>query len=131
MTHQYTIDQTQYEAYGKLVVSWVQDPSTAPQDLAAFRQIIKTLQGDIHPGVKDFRLIVGTTDTIILRLPPKELVNQMLTQLENKKIGYTLPEFYQKHAFVNAVPKVKDDDSEGKKALYHCRIADYSLGQCG
>jgi hypothetical protein len=120
------------ERWGKLVKSWatgrnyLQDGKSypVPKNLAEFRQQCSDAQvgATIPAHITGLTVTQTTKETLFIRLPPKELVEDSEQTLQTQP--YTLPPFY-KRIFGGNDPVVDD-----KLRLHAERIGDYTMSNC-
>jgi len=124
--------------WGKLVRSWAtgvnhvvpgKPAPTPPQTLDDLKeQCQKAGIGISIPSfVTGLQLVRMPKDTLTLRLPAKELVEEVERDLKASGAKYPIPQYYDE-AYGMALD-VPDPDERVK--LQTCRIGDYSISLCG
>lgn len=116
-----------YEAFGKLILEWTQNPASRPATLDEFKQKVAGIVGlPLPEWIKNVGFVDSDT-TLLIRLPPKELLKQALAELAATTESYKLPRFYGERLLDGAPP----DTPEGNIRLFHMRLGDYSISMCG
>lgn len=125
-----------YENWGKLVKSWatgedyVQNGHRYPVPTTLDemkRQLAAANTGLTLPArIQKLQVVVGRSDTLLLRLPPPDLVKASEKRLAAD--DYALPAFYNDHYDGAAPTPLPDRDARMK---FHAqRIGDYSIANC-
>ncbi len=125
-----------YENWGKLVKTWATGEDyiqnghkyPVPKTLSEVKQQLAAANtGLTLPArVRKLKVVVGRSDTLLLRLPPPDLVRASETRLAQQ--DYPLPPFYIDH-FNGAVP-MPLPDKEARMKFHAKRIGDYSIAHC-
>lgn len=78
----------------------------------------------IPDSITHFKFIQHSEDHLVLKLPPKALVQQSVDEFGVQSGGepYPLPAFYR--------PKVVHNDPESNREFFGFRISDYMTGLC-
>ncbi|MBL6078612.1 hypothetical protein JMJ56_11390 [Belnapia sp. T18] len=124
-----------YENWGKLIKTWATGNDyvgngheyPVPETLDEVkRQLAAANTGLTLPArIQKLQVVVGRSDTLLLRLPPPDLVEASEKRLAKK--DYALPGFYNDH-FGCVAPALPDKDARMK---FHAqRIGDYSIANC-
>ena len=93
---------------------------------------LKQLWLDFHIGPEpDGRItrvehVQPDANTLLIRIPAKELVEEFESEMEASGAEYEIPEFYNQ--FYHAVLEVPDPKERVR--LQKLRIGDYSIGMC-
>ncbi|MBZ9709316.1 hypothetical protein LB543_21560 [Mesorhizobium sp. ESP7-2] len=118
------IQTLNFEAAGRKVVQWAQDPSTRPRDLAEFKAQLDGLVV-VPDRYKEIQIVQGYDHVFFLRLPPNNQVTQSQKKLQTEQGGmtdYGIPDFYF-DAILEKVPFNRD-------SFFYSRIADYTIRGC-
>jgi hypothetical protein len=137
-------DKTNWVNWGKLIKTWATGKNyfkdgkqyPVPNTLAAFRE--QLLQANVKMTIPDWvqsiQFVQGYDQSLIVRLPPKEMVVAAEKELEDLarahggQAAYPLPEFYGKEAW-SAKRQTKFDIDE--LLTFHCeRIGEYTINNC-
>ena len=92
------IDVSDYIEMGRLVAQWVTEPETQPTSVADLR---RQLQGiaTVPPTIRSFEFGQSTLDHLVLRLPPREVIEEGIERMTDPMADgrYPLPQFYDDH----------------------------------
>lgn len=126
-----TMPITNWQAWGKLVITWARDPAARPKNVQELnQQMAKANVGGSFSETQFSRVAFGQApdpQTIQLFLPTAAAVDAAIKNLTSGG-SWVLPDFYSLHAFDGAPVHVKDAD---KIRFLEERIGDYAIGQCG
>ena len=125
-----------YENWGKLMKTWatgedyVQNGHAfpVPQTLEEVKEQLRMAQtGVVLPArIQHLEVVKGRSDTLLLRLPPPDLVKASEQRLATG--DYTLPAFYNEHYDGQAPTALPD---KAARLKFHAqRIGDYSIANC-
>lgn len=111
---------TDYVGFGKLIADWATGDKPQPKDIDDMRKQCKDV-AHIPDRLKNLELVQSTLDTLVIKIPPKEMVE------ESKRIipslaSYPTPAYYYQK-FING-------SSMSNEEFLYARIADYTIGQC-
>jgi hypothetical protein len=104
---------------GRKVAEWAKDPASRPKTVTEFRQQLL----DVDPGATIPDRITGvlfvqpTWDTLVVRLPTKELIEESERNMSRTPAKYKMPDFYSK-------------TSLSALELLYSRIGDYTISEC-
>ncbi|WP_043337228.1 hypothetical protein [Belnapia moabensis] len=125
-----------YENWGKLIKSWATGDDyvrnghqyPVPKTLDEVkRQLAAANTGLTLPArIQKLQVVVGRSDTLLLRLPPPDLVKASEKRLATE--DYALPAFYNEH-YDGASPTPLPD-KEARMKFHAQRIGDYSIANC-
>ncbi len=122
---------TNWENWGKLVISWAKDPSKRPRTVAELNQQMarENVGGSFSEEEFQRVSICQAPDdvTIQLFLPTAKAVDRAVAFLKGGG-RWVLPDFYSRDAFGGAPVNVKEAD---KLKFLAERIGEYAIGQCG
>lgn len=131
------VKPSDYVKWGKLVKAWAtgdakyldgQPVPPVPRSVGEVRQACEDIGLEIEIPVSITGLVViqQSKNTMVLFLPPKDLIKDAERELERGG-NYDVPLFYNE-AYGNRPPNV----AEGAKLSFHAgRIGDYSIAMCG
>lgn len=132
-----------FMAWGKLVKTWATGEDYVkngkgtyprPKDLNEFRAQVESAgcEMTIPDRIKTLSMIPGDTETLVVRLPPGEMVkdseaaiDQLLKILRTSK--YPLPSFYD--MAWGTQPQVSFDE-EGLLCFHASRLGEYTINNC-
>jgi hypothetical protein len=109
---------------GVKFIEWSLDPSTRPPDgdMQAFEEQMKDiLKFPLPKHFTKVQIIQCPLDTVLLRLPPKELVQDTTTNLPPHG-DYPLPDFYAE--------RLIDGEHTDNQEFFRFRIGDYTIAFC-
>jgi hypothetical protein len=129
-----------YLRLGKLIKTWATgvsyftddsppisiDQLPVPRSLDDFKRQCALVRAEvvIPDSISGITFVAHSSDTMVIKLPPKERVEAKEGELSQPGGSYPFPDFY-KH-FLNG------DLTEAQKLQAHaCRIGDYSISMCG
>lgn len=119
-----TILVDKYPEVGAVFVRWVQDPESRPTNVEELQAQLSGLAEIDTKIIKYVKFVDTPMDTALFRLPPREMVEKTLAWAAggNTNIsGYVLPDYYDiDTSSLNLTPL----------ELFHCRIGDYTTGEC-
>ena len=119
------IDVADFIEMGRLVAQWTVDPDTRPRDVA---ELADQLDGIavVPERIKHIEFVQGTLDTLVLRLPVKEMLEESL-EVMSDPMGdgrYPLPQFYADYYRPGFGPVMTPLDT------LLARVGDYTIAQC-
>jgi hypothetical protein len=127
---------TNHEAWGRLVKTWatgkdyVGDGSEypLPKTIDDFKEQLARAQvfANVPEWAKTIRFVGSETDEIVVRLPPKYMIEDSETILSQPGGSYPIPDFY-KRIFNGMDPVVPESD---RMRLHAERIGDYTVSVC-
>jgi hypothetical protein len=127
---------TNHEVWGKLVKTWatgvnyLEDGNEypLPKTIKEFKQQLATAQcfANVPEWAKTIRFDLPDAGEIVVRLPPKEMIEAAETALTQAGGSYPIPDFY-KRIFKGMDPVVPDAD---RLKVHAERIGDYTIGSC-
>jgi hypothetical protein len=92
------IDVADYIEMGRLVAQWVTEPETRPTDVDDLRRQLDGV-AVVPPSIKSFEFAQSTLDHLVLRLPPREIIEEGIERMTDPMTDgrYPLPQFYADH----------------------------------
>jgi len=113
--------------FGRLIIELALDHSKIPaeHEQAKIRAMLQANGAIIPPEVKHIKIVPQAVDSVIITVPPTELMEQTLAQLSaDTDAGaiYPLPAAYELMA--------RDMFEGSLEDFYEVRVADYTLGFC-
>ena len=111
-----------HKAFGKMVVDWSLHPETRPQNLAALKAACAEMLR-IPARIKNLTFVDVPLDTMVVRVPNKDMVEEAVHRFENDPTSrdYPAPAFYKTIGSATSPPALE---------TMYSRIADYTIGQC-
>jgi len=108
-----------YALLGRKVAEWAKDPASRPRTVAEFRkQLLDVDKGATIPDrITGVLFVQPTWDTLVIRLPTKELIEESEANMNPTDAIYMVPEFY-KNTSLSALE------------LLYSRIGDYTISEC-
>jgi hypothetical protein len=87
-----------YVEMGRLVAQWVTEPESRPADVAELRRQLDGI-AVVPPTIRSFEFAESTLDHFVLRLPPKEMIEEGIERMTDPMADgrYPLPQFYADH----------------------------------
>lgn len=125
-----------FENWGKLMKTWATGEDyvqnghrfPVPRTLEEVKEQLRMAQtGVVLPArIQHLEVVQGRSDTLLLRLPPPDLVKASEQRLEAG--DYSLPAFYNAHYDGQAPTPLPD---KAARLKFHAqRIGDYSIANC-
>ena len=125
-----------YENWGRLMKTWATGEDyvknghefPVPQTLDEVRWQLAAAQTglELPARIQCLQVVVGRSDTLLLRLPPPDLVKGSEARLAAE--DYALPAFYNEHYDGQAPTPLAD---KAARMRFHAqRIGDYSIANC-
>jgi hypothetical protein len=92
------IDVADYIEMGRLVAQWVTEPETRPTDVHDLRRQLSGI-AVVPPSIRSFEFAQSTLDHLVLRLPPREMIEEGIERMTDPMADgrYPLPQFYADH----------------------------------
>jgi hypothetical protein len=120
------VEIVNYEAFGEKVKAWAKGTAPIPATVEEFKnQLAEANVGaKIPQQLKNVKFVQGDEETLIVRLPAKQMVEDSEQKLSSPGASYPLPPLYEK--VFAAKPKIDD-----LLAFHAARVADYTIAQCG
>lgn len=113
--------------FGRFIMELALDHSKIPlpHEQAKIRALLQANGAIIPPEVKNITIVAQEVDSVIITVPPTELMEQTLAQLSAETDAgaiYPLPAAYEL--------MVRDMFEGSLEDFYEVRVADYTLGFC-
>jgi hypothetical protein len=119
------VEVVNFRAFGDKVKAWARGADPLPQTIDEFASQLADadIGVKIPKGIKHVRFVQDDAETLVVKLPCRELLEQGEAAIAKAGGDYPLPSFYER-AFA-AKPQVKD-----KQAFHAERIGDYAIATC-
>ncbi|MFI5011938.1 MAG: hypothetical protein ACHQAY_06295 [Hyphomicrobiales bacterium] len=127
---------TNHEVWGKLVKTWATGKNyledgndyPVPKTIEEFKEQLATAQifANVPEWAKSIRFVNPEIDEIVVRLPPKHMIEDTESLIDQPGWTYPIPDFY-KRIFNGMDPVVPFAD---RLKLHAERIGDYTLSLC-
>ena len=122
------ISVTDYQLLGQKIVEWTLDPGTRPRTIAEFEyQLTGALTVVDKTKTTKLNFIDTPLDTILIRLPPREILQQAKDTYSNTSLlvdQYDFPSYYE-------IDIVKQKAMGTKPAdLFYASVGDYTTSEC-
>jgi hypothetical protein len=119
------VEVVNFRAFGEKVKAWARGTEPLPQTIDAFAAQLAAadIGVTIPDSIKHVRFVQDDAETLVVKLPCRELLEQGEAAIANSGGDYPLPSFYER-TFA-AKPHVKD-----KQAFHAERIGDYAIATC-
>jgi hypothetical protein len=110
---------------GRLVAQWSVDPATRPGNVAELKDQLDGI-AVVPQRVKNIEFVQGSLDTLVVRLPVKEMLEESLERMTDPMgdTRYPLPQFYSDHYRPGFGPVMTPLDT------LLARVGDYTIAQC-
>ncbi len=124
-----------YQAWGRLVKSWVKDPALQPKSLANFKtEVLKVDPSAKFPAqYTDLQFMpTSSTDSVLrIRLPPLDLLQ--LSEDELKTKPYDLPPFYPDLMYNSNLQNDTPPPAPSpvRMVFHDNRVGEYTIKFCG
>jgi hypothetical protein len=124
--------------WGKLVKSWATGknyvnpgapPIPIPRTLDELKERAREIELSITfpDGMVGLAVIQYSPQTVVIKLPPKAMVEDTETKLNEPGAKYPMPKFYEDFFQTSLPPLLHDQLFQ----LHAARIGDYSIRNCG
>ena len=92
------VDVADYIEMGRMVAQWVTEPATRPTSVAELRRQLDGI-AVVPPSIQSFEFAQSTLDHLVLRLPPREVIEEGIERMTDPMADgrYPLPQFYADH----------------------------------
>jgi hypothetical protein len=127
---------TNHERWGKLVKTWatgtnyLEDDNVypLPATMDEFKEQLAKAQvfANVPERFKSIKFVSSDQETILVRLPPKVMIEDSESLLNQPGATYPLPPFY-KRLFNGIDPVIPEDE---KFRVHAERIGDYTISVC-
>ena len=122
------ISVTDYASLGKKIVEWTLNPETRPRTIDEFEyQLVGALKVVDKTKTTKVNFIDTPLDTILIRLPPREILQEAKDTYSNPKLPidqYDFPSYYE----------IDLDKLKGKGTtpaeLFYASVGDYTTSEC-
>lgn len=119
------IEVADFIEMGRLVAEWSTNPKSRPANVA---ELVDQLDGiaTVPERIKHVEFVQSTLDTLILRLPVKEMLEESIDRMSDPMATsqYPLPQFYADHYRPGFGPVMTSLDT------LLARVGDYTIAQC-
>ena len=106
--------------FGKKIAEWAKFPGSRPATPDDMRAQCKDL-AFIPERITSLEMVESTLDKLVIKLPPKEMVEES-ERIIPGLASYPVPAYYYQK-FLNGSAMTNED-------FLYSRIADYTIGQC-
>lgn len=119
------IEVADYIEMGRLVAQWAADPATRPATVQELKQQLDGI-AIIPDRIKKVEFAQSTTDTLVLTLPVREMIEESIERMSDPMgdSRYPLPQFYADHYRPGFGPVMTSLD------ILLARVGDYTIAQC-
>ena len=119
------VEVVNFEAFGEKVKAWARGTEPLPQSIDEFAAQLAAadIGAKIPKSIKRVKFVQEDAETLLVKLPCKDLLEQGEASVSKPGGDYALPAFYER-AFA-AKPQIKD-----KMAFHAARIGDYAIANC-
>ena len=124
--------------WGKLVKSWATgknyvNPGAGPIAIPRTLDDLLRTAGEIGlritfpDGMVGLAVIQYSPQTVVIKLPPKDMVEETEAKLKQENAKYPMPKFYEEFFGIPLPPLAEAQRFQ----LHAARIGDYSIRNCG
>ena len=127
---------TNHERWGKLVKTWstgknyLDDDNEypVPETVEQFKEQLAKAQvfATVPERFKHIQFVTSDNETLLLKLPPKVMIEDSEAMLSEQGSTYPIPPFY-KRLFNGIDPVIPEDE---KFKVHAERIGDYTISNC-
>ena len=127
---------TNHERWGKLVKTWstgknyLEDDNEypVPETVEQFKEQLAKAQvfATVPERFKHIQFVTSDQETLLLKLPPKVMIEDSEAMLSEQGSTYPIPPFY-KRLFNGIDPVIPEDE---KFKVHAERIGDYTISNC-
>jgi hypothetical protein len=119
------VEVVNFRAFGEKVKAWSRGTDALPQSIGEFAAQLAAadIGVKIPDSIKHVRFVQDDAETLVVKLPCRELLEQGEAVIAKSGGDYPLPSFYERVFAVK--PHVRD-----KRAFHAERIGDYAIANC-
>lgn len=119
------IEVADFIEMGKMVALWVAEPETRPTTVDELRRQLDGI-AVVPDRIKKVEFCQSTLDTLVLRLPVKEMIDESIENMSDPMTDtrYPLPQFYSDFYRPGFGPVLTPLDT------LMARVGDYTIAQC-
>jgi hypothetical protein len=127
---------TNHERWGKLVKTWStgknylddENEYPVPETVEQFKEQLAKAQvfATVPERFKHIQFVTSDQETLLLKLPPKVMIEDSEAMLSEQGSTYPIPPFY-KRLFNGIDPVIPEDE---KFKVHAERIGDYTISNC-
>ncbi len=119
------VEIVNYRAFGDKVKAWAKGDDPLPKTMAEFAQQLADADvgAKIPARLKAVTFVQGDEETLVVRLPPKAMVEASEKRLAESSGSYPLPALYER--VFRTKPSIED-----MLAFHAERIGDYTIVNC-
>jgi hypothetical protein len=114
------VNVLQHKEFGQKVVEWAEDPSKRPSSLEEMKQECAGIL-DIPDRITKLKYVDVELDTLLIRVPTRQMVEESVARFSTLEGGYPAPGFYRDIGSAQQPPNLD---------MLFMRIADYTIAQC-
>lgn len=113
-----------YQALGRLVETWANDPTRIPSEQDGLRKAIETTTGPLPERITTIKVVHEGADTLVVKVPPAEVFNQGKAEVQALgSAGYPLRSEY-------ADEVLQKDTRLSPLDFFYFRVGEYTINQC-
>ena len=127
--NRFGIKDGHHQRFGEIIKEWARGERTPlPRSIAEFKAVLDaegveaiwpTGEHELH----NLNFIFGRTETLDIRLPPVEHLNESRTHLAQPGVEYDIPRFY--HDAFGSTPTIDNNET-----FHSARVGDYTVANC-
>jgi hypothetical protein len=119
------VEVADYVEFGRLVTEWTLGETERPCDIRELRNQLDGI-AVVPDSFKEVLFVESASDTLVIRLPERELLAQTREALEAPQVteGYMLPKFYDDYYHKGFGPVMSPLE------MFLARVGDYTIAQC-
>lgn len=117
------INVVNYRALGQNMIKWALDAETRPENLPQFVAAVDgMIELPLPSWIKGLQFVQSNTEVLMIRLPPKEVVEDTLERIASGTGKYPFPNFYEQF--------ILQDGDHDQRAIFEFRVGDYTIAHC-
>jgi hypothetical protein len=117
------INVLNYRALGQKMIKWATDRESRPETLPEFvREVDGIIELPLPAWIKGLQFVQSNNETLLIRLPPKEVVEDSLERIAAGTGRYPFPNFYEQF--------ILEEGEHDQQAIFEFRVGDYTIAHC-
>lgn len=117
------INVLNHRRLGQKMIKWATEPETRPENLPRFiAEVEGMIELPLPSWIKGLQFVQSNTEVLLIRLPPKEIVEDTLERIASGTGKYPFPAFYEDF--------ILQESDHDQRAIFEFRVGDYTIAHC-